>query len=130
MGSAGSTALAAVQSSISIILIIAAGFASRKYKLLDERGESQLSFLCNNLFLPLLLVSQVGPNFSSSELDKVVPLFAFAAVEMILAYGLGLLGRRYLACPQWITPALMFNKCVSTPHCEQSRRLEPTLTRD
>lgn len=110
MSSAGSTALSALQSSVAIILIIGAGYAARKYKLLDERGESQISFLCNNLFLPLLLVSQVGPNFSSGSWDKVVPLFAFAAVEMILGYGLGWLGRKYLNCPQWITPALMFNK--------------------
>lgn len=115
MSSAGNTALAALQSSISIILIIGAGYVSRKYKLLDEIGESQISFLCNNLFLPLLLVSQVGPNFTSDSMDKVVPLFAFAAAEMLLGYLLGQLGRRYLKCPQWITPGLMFNNTTSLP---------------
>lgn len=113
MGSAGSTAIAALQSSIAIILIIFAGYASRKYNLLDEHSESTISYLCNNLFLPLLLLSQVGPSLSLDSFDQIVPLFAFAAVEMVLGFILGWLGRKYvrpISDCQWITPALMFNK--------------------
>lgn len=117
MSSAGSTALTALQSSVSIILIIAVGYACRKYNLLDENGESTLSYLCNNLFLPLLLVSQVGASLSPDNLDMILPLFVFAAVEMILGYALGYFRRRYIspiASCQWITPASMFNKFVNS----------------
>ncbi|BFZ55489.1 hypothetical protein PYCC9005_002530 [Savitreella phatthalungensis] len=114
-GGAGESALAAFQSSVAILIIIGTGFLARRHNLLDEHGESQISFLANNLFLPLLLVSEVGSNLKSSTVLSMWPLLAFAASEMVFAYVLGVAGRRFFNFPQWITPALIFNNTTSLP---------------
>ena len=115
MSSAWTTALAALQSSIAILLIIAAGYVCRKRNFLTETGESQITSLCNSIFLPALLVSQVGPNFSLHDSAKIVPIFIFAAAEMAIGYVVGKIGERYFKFPRWITPSLMFNNTTSLP---------------
>lgn len=112
---AGDSALAAFQSSIAILIIIGSGYMARRHNLLDTKGESQISYLCNNLFLPLLLVSEVGSNLDSGTVLEMWPLLAFAVAEMVLAYLLGEAARKWLKFPLWITPALIFNNTTSLP---------------
>jgi hypothetical protein len=69
MGSLATSFLGALQASIAVLLTVTYGFIAARYGLLKESSSKDVSKLCVKLFLPALLITNVG---SQLHLDNVV----------------------------------------------------------
>lgn len=81
--------LAALQASVSVLLTILVGVIAVQFELISEPASKEVSKLCTKLFLPALLVTNVG---SQLHWDAVclsgLELFPTATVELIISIGL------------------------------------------
>ncbi|KAI4107974.1 MAG: hypothetical protein L6R37_001256 [Teloschistes peruensis] len=79
--------LGALQASLSVLLTIGVGVLASQFNILNQGTTKELSTLCVRIFLPCLLISNLGSNLT-------VELFKF---------------------PSWLTPAMSFNNTTSLP---------------
>jgi len=109
------TTWSAVQASISVILVLLYGYASRRWGLVSEEGEHNASKVSVTLFLPCLLFSEVGPLASWANIKEYWIIIAYSLFFQICSWLVGLIGVKVLRMPQWILPCMIFNNATSLP---------------
>ncbi|KAI0644668.1 auxin efflux carrier [Trametes meyenii] len=102
------TFVGALQGTLSVLLILLAGYFTARRGHLDHPTVRRLSKLCTTLFLPCLIVEQTGPQLTAARLRAVwiVPLWGLAST--LLAHAVGWAGRRALPpgrLPHWTVAA-------------------------
>ncbi|KAI0351044.1 hypothetical protein OH77DRAFT_1524410 [Trametes cingulata] len=99
------TFVGAFEGSISVLLTLLAGYVMAKRGYLDRETVRSISKQCASLFLPCLIVEQMGPHLTKSKLSDVwiVPLWGF--VSTALAHLIGWAGQRLLKLPYWTIAA-------------------------
>lgn len=110
-----SSAIAAGESSISVILVLFYGYISNKTGLLSDNGEKSISKLCVNLFLPSLLLTTMGSHISLETLINYWPLVALPVVILSITFLIGQFITVYLGEPAYIIPGMVFNNVTSLP---------------
>ncbi|PCH43453.1 hypothetical protein WOLCODRAFT_90292 [Wolfiporia cocos MD-104 SS10] len=95
------TFLGALQGTISVLLTCFGGYVAARRGLVDRPTVKQISKLCTSLFLPCLLIVQMGPELTASSLSRywIIPLWGL--VSTIIAHGIGWLGQRVLGIKHW-----------------------------
>lgn len=68
------TFLGAVQASLSVLLVIAYGVAAAQFDLLKSDSTKQISSLCIKMFLPALLITNVGSQLHADTGIRYVPI--------------------------------------------------------
>ena len=107
--------LAALQASLSVLLVIFYGAVAAHFKLLDGPSTKAISKVCVKIFLPALLFTQIGSELHAGSASRygIILLWAFFAHFVSFLIGIG---AHYLfKMPNWITCALMFNNTTSYP---------------
>ncbi|KAI9655314.1 MAG: hypothetical protein M1821_005461 [Bathelium mastoideum] len=107
--------LGALQASISVLLTIAYGVIAAQFKLLSEASSKEISKTCVRLFLPALLIHNVGSQLHLDTGLRYVPILIWSILYNILSMGLGLLLVKVFKLPHWVTPAIAFNNTTSLP---------------
>lgn len=107
--------LGALQASLSVLLTISYGVVAAQFKLLSEAAAKDISTTCVRLFLPALLITNVGSQLSVEALPRFVPVLVWSIVYNVLSMGLGLALTKWLRLPSWCTPAIAFNNTTSLP---------------
>ncbi|KAI0674848.1 auxin efflux carrier [Trametes maxima] len=101
------TFIGAFQGTLSVLLTLLAGYLMARRGYLDHSTVRNLSKLCTTLFLPCLIVEQMGPQLTAARLRAVwiVPLWGLAST--LLAHAVGWAGRRALPgrLPHWTVAA-------------------------
>jgi len=107
--------LAALQASLSVLLVIFYGAVAARFKLLDSQSTKAISKVCVKIFLPALLFTQIGSELHSKSASRygIILLWAFFAHFVSFLIGIG--AHYLLKMPNWITCALMFNNTTSYP---------------
>ncbi|OQO12266.1 hypothetical protein B0A48_02907 [Cryoendolithus antarcticus] len=107
--------LGALQASVAVLLTIFAGVVASQFQLIGETSSKEISKVCVRLFLPALLIVNVGSELHLDTAIRYVPILIWSmAYQLIsLLFGLGL--TRIFKMPSWITPALAFNNTTSLP---------------
>jgi hypothetical protein len=87
--SAGATVIGALEGAISVLLTLGAGFVACQHGLLDKSSTKKLSHLCSVLFLPCLLIVQMGPQLTPDMLKRawVIPLWGLLSTAMAHLFG-------------------------------------------
>ena len=73
----------AVQAAISALLTVAVGVAAAQWGLLGSESSKQISRTCINLFLPLLLISNLGEELHLDAALRYVPILSKSRVHFI-----------------------------------------------
>lgn len=123
--------LGALQASLSVLLVISYGVVAAQFDLLKGSSTKQISTLCVRMFLPALLITNVGSQLHADTGIRYVPILSecckehrpckadlpivWALFYTLASMGLGLLATRLFKLPSWITPALCFNNTTSLP---------------
>ena len=96
-----STFFGALQGSISVLFTLFIGYRMARWGYMDHRTVRRVAKLNTDLFLPCLIVEQMGPGLTARRLaaDWVVPLWGLAS--SILGHVLGYAGKRALVLPYW-----------------------------
>ncbi|KAK7528892.1 membrane transporter [Phyllosticta citriasiana] len=104
-----------LQASISVLLTISYGVLAAQFRLIGDNTAKDLSKACVRLFLPALLVHNVGSQLQHETATNYVPILIFAIITIFSSVAFGSMCTRVFKLPVWITPAIAFNNTTSLP---------------
>lgn len=107
--------LAAIQASLSVLLVIFYGVLAAHFKLLDGPSTKAISKVCVKIFLPALLFAKIGSELHAGSAARYGIILLWAFVAHFVSFLIGIAGHYLLKMPNWITCALMFNNTTSYP---------------
>jgi len=64
----------AIQAAVSVLLTVWIGVLAAQYSLIDEGAAKQISRTCVSMFLPLLLISNLGKEMHADTVGRYVPI--------------------------------------------------------
>lgn len=110
------TGLASVESSVSVIAILGFGYYCRTKNIVTDAGEAFVSKLSTRIFLPALLITEMGPHMTIESITQYWPLLLAPMLVLLLTYVIGhYIGHNLLGFPDYITAGVMFNNTTSLP---------------
>lgn len=107
--------LAAVQASLSVLLVIFYGGLAAHLNLLDSASTKAISKICVRMFLPALLIVQIGSELHAGAAHRYMLIFIWAIFCHLISFLIGIFAHLVLGMPDWTTVALMFNNTTSYP---------------
>ena len=110
-----SSFLAAIQASLSVLLVIFYGGLAARWKLLDSSSGKAISKVCVKLFLPALLLTKIGSELHAGSAHRYVIILIWAFVCHFISFLIGIGAHLLFGFPDWITAAIMFNNTTSYP---------------
>jgi predicted permease len=110
-----SSFLAAIQASLSVLLVIFYGILAARFKLLDSSSGKAISKVCVKMFLPALLLTKIGSELHLGSVDRYLIILIWAFVCHFVSFVIGIAAHLVFGFPDWITAAIMFNNTTSYP---------------
>ncbi|KAF2491493.1 hypothetical protein BU16DRAFT_529994 [Lophium mytilinum] len=107
--------LAAIQASLSVLLVVFYGVLTAKFKLLDGSTGKTISKVCVKVFLPALLLTKIGSELHAGSAQRYLIILIWAFICHIISFLIGISAHLLLKFPDWITAAIMFNNTTSYP---------------
>ncbi|KAK8193235.1 membrane transporter [Phyllosticta capitalensis] len=104
-----------LQASMSVLLTISYGVLAAQFKLITESSAKDISKACVFIFLPALLIHNVGSQLRLETAANYVPILIFACATNFVSVTFGSICTRVFQLPRWITPAIAFNNTTSLP---------------
>ncbi|ORX96598.1 auxin efflux carrier [Clohesyomyces aquaticus] len=106
---------AAIQASLSVLLVIGYGGVAARLSLLDNKNGKALSKICVKMFLPALLVIKIGSELHPGSAHRYLIILLWAFFCHFISFLIGIASHLWLGFPDWITAAIMFNNTTSYP---------------
>ncbi|KIV88363.1 hypothetical protein PV10_08054 [Exophiala mesophila] len=107
--------VSAVQASLSVLLVISYGGIAAYLNLLDSKTTKAISKICVRMFLPALLMVQIGSELHAGAAHRYLLIFAWALICHAISFLIGIFAHLFMGMPDWITAAIMFNNTTSYP---------------
>jgi predicted permease len=107
--------LAAIQASLSVLLVIFYGAVAARFKLLDASSSKSISKICVKIFLPALLLTKIGSELHAGSADRYGIILLWALICHFVSFLIGIAAHVLFGMPDWITAAIMFNNTTSYP---------------
>jgi predicted permease len=107
--------LAAIQASLSVLLVIGYGGLAARLGLLDSKNGKIISKICVKMFLPALLLVKIGSELHPGSAHRYLIILLWAFICHIISFVIGILAHSLFGMPDWITAAIMFNNTTSYP---------------
>ncbi|KAK4691947.1 auxin efflux carrier family protein, partial [Lecanoromycetidae sp. Uapishka_2] len=107
--------LGAIQASLSVLLVISYGVIAAQFNILQGDSTKQISTLCVRMFLPALLITNVGSQLHADTGLRYVPILIWGLFYALTSMLLGWLTTRFFKLPSWVTPAISFNNTTALP---------------
>lgn len=115
MGPLLSSFVAAVQASLSVLLVISYGGIAARLGLLDSKHGKAISKICVKMFLPALLLVQIGSELHPGSANRYLIILLWAFICHAISFLIGITAHLVFGLPDWVTAALMFNNTTSYP---------------
>jgi predicted permease len=115
MGPLLSSFVAAVQASLSVLLVIAYGGIAARLGLLNSQHGKAISKICVKMFLPALLLVQIGSELHLGSANRYLIILFWAFLCHLISFLIGIFAHLVFGLPDWVTAALMFNNTTSYP---------------
>lgn len=95
------TFVGALEGAVSVLLTCFAGYLTARRGLLNHPTVNQVSKLCTTLFLPCLLIVQMGPELTVPSLSRywIIPLWGLISTS--IAHFIGWAGHRLFGLKYW-----------------------------
>jgi len=107
--------LAALQASLSVLLVILYGGIASHLQLLDPKTTKTISKVCVRMFLPALLLTKIGAELHAGSAHRYGLVLAWALLCHAVSFAVGIAAHLLGGLPDWTTVALMFNNTISYP---------------
>ncbi|RDX55205.1 hypothetical protein OH76DRAFT_1340057 [Lentinus brumalis] len=95
----------AFQGCISVLLTLLAGYVMARKGYLNHQTVRHISKLCTTLFLPCLIIEEMGPELTARNLSSVWIIPLWGLVSTLLAHAIGYVGKRVMKLPYWTVVA-------------------------
>ncbi|KAF8249229.1 hypothetical protein K440DRAFT_598944 [Wilcoxina mikolae CBS 423.85] len=109
------SALGAFQASFSVLLTLSYGVLASRLGIINSGTAKDVSSLCVNMFLPALMITNVGSEINTHNFTNYVPVFIWSFIYHTISFCFGRATAKVLKLPFWVTPACMFNNTTSLP---------------
>ncbi|KAL2109532.1 hypothetical protein VUR80DRAFT_2338 [Thermomyces stellatus] len=109
------TLLSAAQASLSVLLTIAVGVGAAQFGFLDGETSRRISQLSVEVFLPLLLLSNIGSEINVDTAVRYLPILIWALLYSFISLFLTRAAVVLFRLPKWIVAAVTFNNTTSLP---------------
>jgi predicted permease len=110
-----SSFIAAVQASLSVLLVISYGAIAARLGLLNPNNGKAISKICVKMFLPALLLIQIGSELHPGSAHRYLIVFLWALICHLLSFMIGIFAHLVFGLPDWVSAAIMFNNTTSYP---------------
>lgn len=110
-----SSFVAAVQASLSVLLVISYGGVAAKLGLLNSSNGKAISKICVKMFLPALLLVQIGTELHTGSVHRYLIILLWAFICHLISFLIGIFAHLVFGLPDWVTAAIMFNNTTSYP---------------
>ncbi|KAL1966665.1 hypothetical protein VTN77DRAFT_3862 [Rasamsonia byssochlamydoides] len=107
--------LGALQACTSVLLTLLYGVAARQAKLIREESINDIAGLCVKVFLPALIIVNLGSQLHLGSALNYVPVLVWSILYASLSVVFGYIVTIVLKLPPWVTPACAFNNTTSLP---------------
>ncbi|KAF2249926.1 hypothetical protein BU26DRAFT_518432 [Trematosphaeria pertusa] len=107
--------VAALQASLSVLLVISYGGIAARLGLLDGKNGKAISKICVKMFLPALLLVKLGSEMHPGSAHRYLIILIWAFICHIISFLIGIGAHAVFKMPDWITCAIMFNNTTSYP---------------
>jgi predicted permease len=107
--------MAAIQASLSVLLVIFYGAVAAHYSLLDSASAKKISKISVKMFLPALLLTKIGSELHAESASRYLTILIWAFICHFISFLIGIFAHLLLGMPDWITAAIMFNNTTSYP---------------
>ncbi|CCD47637.1 hypothetical protein ACHAQE_007352 [Botrytis cinerea] len=107
--------LGALQASLTVLLTISYGVIASRFNLLKESSARDISKTAVRLFLPALLITNVGEELKWDTAYRYIPVLIWALIYILSSMALGMLLKKAFKFPAWCVPALCFNNTTALP---------------
>ena len=114
-GSLLTSFLGALQASLSVLLTIFYGVIAGQFELLTQESASKVSKICVSMFMPALLISNVGAELHAGTAMRYVPVVIWGIIQTCVSLLIGTIATKVFKAPAWTTPAVAFNNNTSLP---------------
>ncbi|KYG44959.1 hypothetical protein M433DRAFT_68301 [Acidomyces richmondensis BFW] len=107
--------LGALQASISVLLVMLYGWAAAELGFLDASAARKMSRTSVTIFLPALLIYNIGSELKADTILRYVPILFWALFYNIISIAIGQIASHIFQFPRWATSAITFNNTSSMP---------------
>lgn len=107
--------VAAVQASLSVLLVISYGAIAARFGLLNASNGKAISKICVRMFLPALLLVNIGSELHPGSANRYLIILLWAFICHLVSFLIGLAAHLMFGLPDWTTAAIMFNNTTSYP---------------
>ncbi|KAL5325577.1 hypothetical protein ACEPPN_006705 [Leptodophora sp. 'Broadleaf-Isolate-01'] len=107
--------LAAIQASLSVLLVIFYGGLSAHLNLLSSTTGKAISKICVKVFLPALLLTKIGSELHAGSAHRYGLILLWAFLCHFVSFLIGVAAHYVFGMQDWITAAIMFNNTTSYP---------------
>ncbi|EKM77880.1 hypothetical protein AGABI1DRAFT_60805 [Agaricus bisporus var. burnettii JB137-S8] len=104
-----------LQASVSVLLTLCCGFIGARMGMVRSTTARDISALCRNLFLPALLITEVGSQLTLERLHEYTPIFIWSIAYAMTMIAIGEMAVKLFQVPRWTVVAVTFNNTVSLP---------------
>jgi predicted permease len=98
-----------------VLLVIFYGGIAAHFQLLSSANTKAISKICVKMFLPALLLTQIGAELHSGSAHRYLVILIWALVCHFVSFLFGIAAHLLFGMPDWITAAIMFNNTTSYP---------------
>jgi len=109
------TALGSLQASFSVLLTLSYGVLAAHLGMVNSTTAKDVSALCTNMFLPALLITNIGKQISFDNFMVYLPIFVWAVAYGVVCVVVGMIGTKVFKLPSWVVVAVAFNNTTSLP---------------
>lgn len=102
----GETLLAALQASVSVLLVISYGGLAAKLGILSPDSTKAVSKVCVRMFLPALLITKLGAELDAGSAGKYGIIVVWGLLAHFISFLIGILGHMVFKMPDWVTVAV------------------------
>ncbi|KAL2015997.1 hypothetical protein VTK56DRAFT_4465 [Thermocarpiscus australiensis] len=107
--------VAAIQASLSVLLVMCYGAIAAHLKILDRASTRPISKLCVRMFLPALLITKVGSELHMGSANRYLIVLIWGVVCHVISFLIGIFAHLGLGMPDWTTVAILINNTTSYP---------------
>ncbi|CCX33948.1 membrane transport protein-domain-containing protein [Pyronema domesticum] len=109
------SSLGAFQAALSVLLTLGYGVFAARYGIINSGTAKDVSQLCVKMFLPALLITNVGKQIDRENITNYVPIFVWSLVYHVMSLAIGKTAEKTLGLPSWVAAACTFNNSTSLP---------------
>ncbi|KIJ27587.1 hypothetical protein M422DRAFT_784807 [Sphaerobolus stellatus SS14] len=109
------SSLGGLEASFSVLLTLSYGVLAARMGMVSPTTAKDVSALCRNMFLPALLITNIGTQLTWQNVMTYLPIFVWAILYAAVCIVVGQICAKVFKLPSWTILAITFNNTTSLP---------------